>query len=156
MKYHCGLLDERPENSRTLNWIKRPNWGHRPPEIEHELQVWLAMPGFSVSYHAHTLRHAKQVLTRHMGGYEEHKAEVIENWLSATREDCIKLARLRPGKGDVPVISQIRAVEDLKTMGLKAVSEDYGVSLHSVQMWRKSGFRFNGPMPSGFELLIRS
>lgn len=155
MKWHCGLLSERPENDRTLNYIKRPIWGHLPPEIEHELRIWLAMPGFSISYHTHTLRQGRSLVERNIGGYDQYRNEVAENWLSATREDCIKLARLRPGLGDVPVICQARALQDMKTMTVAKVARDYGVKDSTVTMWRKVGFRCNQLLPSGFELLSR-
>lgn len=155
MLYHCGLLDERPANSRTLNWIRRTTWGKLPPELEHELRVWLAMPGFSVPYHAHALGVSRQRIEQNIGGYEEHKADVIANWLSATREDCVKLARLRSGQGHIPLISQLRAVEDLKHMSMTQVARDYGVHLQSVIDWLHTGFRSNSQLPSGFELLVK-
>lgn len=156
MKYHCGLLDERPEDSRTLQWVKRPAWGSRPPEIEHELAVWLAMPGFSVSYHQHTLGHDRTVLLPRLGYNPVLRGEVIGNWLSATREDCVKLARLRPrGSGNVPLICQMRAVADLKGMRQADVARDYDVTVSSIWGWRKRGFNFKRhPLPSGFELLV--
>lgn len=156
MKYHCGLLDERPEESRPLQWVKRPHWGNRPPEIEHELAVWLAMPGFSVTYHTHTFGLDRTRIARLMLGDPMLRGNVIENWLSAIREDCVKLALLRPnGVGDVPVISQMRAVADLKHKRISEVARDYGVTRQTIHDWRTRGFRFGRqPVPSGFELLV--
>jgi hypothetical protein len=153
MKYHCGLLDERPENSRTLNWIKQGTWGRLPPEIEHELRVWLAMPGFSISYHCHTLRRGRTTIIPNLGGFEELEQEVAENWLSATRDDCVKLSRMRPGTGNVPLISQLRAVQDLKKMRQVDVARDYRITVPTLVTWASTGFRTWGQLPVGFELL---
>lgn len=154
MKYHCGLLDARPDQSRTLKWIRTPAWGHRPPEIEHELKVWLAMPGFSIAYHAHVLGHSKLIVARHMGGFEEMRDDVVENWLSITREDCLALARLRPNQGSMPLVCQLRALQDLKTLGAVVVARDYRTTLQTLRMWRTRGLATRGPVPAGFELLI--
>ena len=84
MLYHCGLLDEQPDKSRTLNWIKRPHWGTMPPDIERELSIFLAMPGLTTAYVSHLLRHSDVYVKRRMGFYEDWKAEVDANWASAT------------------------------------------------------------------------
>ncbi|MEN2786263.1 hypothetical protein ACFOKI_07675 [Sphingomonas qilianensis] len=155
MLYHCGLLDERPEKSTTLQWIKRPRvWGRLPPEIERELRIFLAMPGFSDSFYAHVFRCSRSVATREAGGYEPWKAEVAENWLSATSEDCAALSRMRPGTGNVPVISQLRAIQDVKAgMTMAQVGRDYRVSAVSVTGWCHGGVNFRGDLPAGFSLL---
>ena len=154
MKYHCGLLDARPDQSRTLKWIHTPAWGHRPPEIEHELKVWLAMPGFTIGYHAHVLGHSKWTIAKHIGGFEEMRDDVVENWLSITREDCVALANLRPGEGAMPLVCQMRALQDLKTMKPSRVARDYRTHIQSLWVWRKRGLSTRGPVPAGFELLI--
>ena len=71
-------------------------WGRRPPEIEHELRVWLAMPGFHPTYHAHVLGLSLYSIRKHIGGYEEMAEEVAENWLSATRDDCVRFVPVTP------------------------------------------------------------
>lgn len=154
MKYHCGILDERPDRSRTLNWIKRSAWGLRPPEIEYELSVWLAMPGFTAAYHAHVLHHSVASIAPRLGGFEAVREAVVENWMSATRDDCIALAHLRPNRGDFPLLCQLRALEDLKGMRMVDVAKDYGTTLQTIWAWRIHGLKFRGPLPSGFELLV--
>ena len=129
-------------------------WGRRPPEIEHELKVWLAMPGFTVRYHAHVLGLSQHSIRQHIGGYDEMAEAVAENWLSATRDDCIRLAQLRDGPASVPLLCQIRAVQDLKKMRLIDVAKDYRVSDQSLLNWSKRGFNFSGHLPSGFALLV--
>lgn len=155
MLYHCGLLDERPEKSRTLEWVKRPVWGNLPADIERELRIFLAMPGLSYSYVAHVFRRGMAYVRPHVGvGYDVWRDEVIANWMSATREDCIKLTQLRPGKGNVPVIAQLRALQDLKAgLTLADISREYGVSEVTVAQWRDKGVRSSVPLPSGFALL---
>lgn len=155
MKYHCGLLDDRPDKSRTLNWIKRPVWGNLPPEIERELRIWLAMPGFSAGYHAHTLGRNVAYVSKHMGGYERWRDEVAENWLSATRDDLVKLSQLRPGIGHVPLICQLRAVQDLKSGAtIKKIAGEYRVHPTTITNWSIRGPTPAGHIPSGFDLLI--
>lgn len=155
MLYHCGLLDERPEKSPTLEWIKRPRmWGRLPPEIERELRIFLAMPGFTSAYLQRVFYKSYGYIARNGSRYEDWRHEVAENWLSATREDCMKLCRLRGGQGNVPVISQLRAIQDLKSgISLLRVSEEYEVSVMTLADWRDHGVRFNGKLPSGFSLL---
>ena len=75
--------------------------------------------------------------------------DVIDNWMSATREDCVRLSQIRPGMGDVPLISQIRAVQDLKHMLLVDVARDYRVPTHSVAVWRDKGSPSQGHVPAG-------
>lgn len=155
MLYHCGLLDDRPYNSRTLKWIKSTSWTSLPPEIEHELHVWLAMPGFVLSYHQHVLGVSRDRLMKHTWDYDVVRDDVAANWLSATRDDCVKLSQLRKGKGDVPLISQIRALEDLKHMRLCDVARDYRVTPQNVLIWKRTGFKFDGQLPRGFEFLVQ-
>ena len=129
-------------------------WGRRPPEIEHELRVWLAMPGFHPTYHAHVLGLSLYSIRKHIGGYEEMAEEVAENWLSATRDDCVRLSRLRPHNASVPLLCQIRAVQDLKKMRAVDVARDYHVTDQSLRNWSKRGFNFPGHLPSGFATLV--
>ena len=74
------------------------------------------MPGFHPTYHAHVLGLSLYSIRKHIGGYEEMAEEVAENWLSATRDDCVRLSRMRPYNASVPLLCQIRAVQDLKKL----------------------------------------
>jgi len=158
MKWHCGLLSEQPAADRTLNWIKRGHWvGGLPADVERELTIWMAMPGFSLAFHSHTLQVSRQLVYPWMGGYDQLKAEVAENWLSATRDDCVRLAQLRPSKGELPVISQLQIMNDLKA-GAKVVEiiRDYRTNHQTVAELRRGAIKSRRPLPSGFALLTNS
>jgi hypothetical protein len=149
MLYHCGLLSERPETHRTLNWIKRPHWGRMPEDVEHELSIWLAMPGFPVAFHAHTLAHGPAYIKPHMGRFEELRDEVIENWSSATPEDCQRLSRMRPGTGNIPIICQHSMLQEVKAGRRQTdIAEDYRVHEQTVHQLVRHGVRSSRGWPS--------
>jgi hypothetical protein len=157
MKWHCGLLSERPDQDRTLQWIKRGGWGTGlPADVERELKIWLAMPGFTIKYHAHVFRLDRSTIAPFVGrGFEELKQEVAENWLSVTRDDAVKLSQIRPPKGDVPLISQLAIADDVKRGVKKAdIQRAYKVSGFTVTSIAKGHLRVRSPLPSGFELLV--
>lgn len=153
MKWHCGLLSDDPSKDRTLQWIKRGYWHTLPEDVQHELHIWMAMPGFTANYHAHAFGVDKRYVAKFVGGYDDLRKEVGENWLSATRDDCVRLCQLR-GRGDIPVVSQIRMIDDLKA-GRKQVdvTRDYGVSRSTTRGFSKGVISFSGELPSGFALL---
>ncbi|MGD9715181.1 MAG: hypothetical protein AB7V46_24465 [Thermomicrobiales bacterium] len=124
------------------------------PEIERELRIWLAMPGFSLAWHANAFGLGKAYIRPHLGGSHQWHDEIVENWLSATREDCAALSRMRPGLGNVPLISQIRAVEDLKHMRAVDVAREYRINYNTIWGWRTRGFQPGRDLPPGFELLV--
>lgn len=70
----------------------------------------------------------------------------------------MKISRMRPGMGDVPVISQLRALQDLKSMRPTQVAKDYRVTRMTVYMWKRYGIRVSGgaPLPRGFEYLVQA
>lgn len=155
MKWHCGLLSDRPDKDRTLQWLKRGMWDRGLPEdVEHELRVWMAMPGFSAGYHASAFNVDVRTVLKHIGGYDGLKREVGENWLSATRDDCVKLSRLRQKGGAIPVICQLSMLDDLKR-GMKRVEiyRDYAVDEGATRKLWKGGVTFRGELPIGFSLL---
>lgn len=155
MIYHCGLLDERPHKSRTLQWIKRGAWGAGlPADVERELRIWLATPGFSASYHAHVFNLSIRLVTEWVGvGFEEYRDEIAKNWLSATREDCVKLSQLRPPKGDVPLLVQFRIMDDMKAgRRVTALKKEYQINHRFFQILRKGQPRVRQPLPRGFEM----
>lgn len=153
MKWHCGLLSDEPEKDRTLQWIKRGCWDTLPDDVQHELRIWMAMPGFAVSYHHRAFGLNREYISRQMGGYERYKGEVHENWLSATREDCLKLCLRRRG-GNVPVISQLQMLNDLKAgQSALSVAREYRVSKHTIYQISKGTIRCHGELPLGFALL---
>ena len=156
MRWHCGLLDERPDQSRVLARIKRGNWNSLGPDVWHELMVWLAMPGFSIAFHQHTLGVSREVVTAAIPAFEDWREDVIDNWISATREDCVRLCRMRPDKGDVPIIFQLRIMDDVKA-GISQVdlAGEYGLDKGTINGWKQRGLRSRGELPSGFELLTR-
>ena len=153
MKWHCGLLSTNPAQDRKLAWIKRGRWESLPEDVQDELRIWMAMPGFTANYHAQALGIDKRYIAKFIGGYEDLRSEVGENWLSATRDDSIRLCRLR-GRGDIPVISQISMIDDLKA-GRKHIDiiREYGVSRSTTGGLAKGIISFSGDLPLGFALL---
>lgn len=165
MLYHCGLLDDDRLTSRSFTWVMRKGWFREdfPADIRHEIAVWLAMPGFDHRFHVYNLRVSEGYLRRAReelcGDFEALRADVAANWLSATREDCLALARMRHGKAaGVPLICQMRILDDLKA-GLthKNAARVWGVTDRWVNMLSAK----RGPLaasywklPPGFELLI--
>jgi hypothetical protein len=152
MKWHCGLLSEQPEKDRTLNYIKRGYWYlPAPPEVTRELRIWLAMPGFSVAYHAHVFRVGAEGVKNFIASqdFSDVQAEVAENWLSVTDEDAVRLARMRPGTGNLPLICQLRILDALK-QGMKRskVAELYGVTPQTVYKIKKGHLTNRGVRPS--------
>lgn len=154
MKWHCGILSDDPRKDRTFQWLTRGYWDTgMPPEIERELRIWMAMPGFSISYHSRVFGLSPATMAKHIGGYEKYKDEVHENWLSATREDCLKLCLRRRG-GNIPVISQLQMLNDLKTGYSKVgLSREYRVSLATVHHIGRGWIRGHSELPVGFSLL---
>lgn len=153
MKWHCGLLSDDPSKDRTLQWIKRGRWHTLPEDVQHELRIWMAMPGFTAGYHYRAFELGREYINSQMGGYETYKAEVHENWISATRDDCLKLCLRRSGS-QVPVISQLQMITDLKA-GHTALSlaREYQVSKATIYNLSKGIIRCHGELPSGFALL---
>lgn len=92
-----------------------------------------------------------------MVGYEDLKAEVAENWLSATREDAIRLSNMRPSKGDLPLLSQLQIMNDLKA-GHSAtyLAAEYGTNTRKVGKLSKGIILLRQPLPPGFTLLTSS
>ena len=157
MLYHCGLLDEQPERSRTLQWIRRGRWDQPgfPEDVRRELMIWLAMPGFAHSFHTRAFMTCNAVLRPYLDGFEQWKEEVSANWISATREDCIRLALMRPGKADVPLISQLQAVRDLKAgMTRSEVAREYRVLPETVRKWADGHFAGVQRLPSSVGRLL--
>lgn len=159
MKWHCGLLDKRPEQSRTLEYIKRGFWElNMPEDVERELRIWMSMPGFSQSFHMHTLGVGCLLLRRWMmRDYDQFKAEVAENWLSVTRDDAVRLSQMRPGKvgGDVPLICKLQMMTDLKAGARNAdIEKEYRVSGGITSELVRGIVKSRAPLPSGFELLV--
>lgn len=157
MRWHCGLLDDEPERSPIYRLITTRYWNALPPEIEKELEIWLAMPGFSMAFHEKTLHgnRLERTFQARMGHYEKWKAEVIENWLSATREDCVRLSVRRPGLGSVPLLSQLSILDDVKR-GLRNtdIAREYRVSGATVTAIGKGRLRFPGNLPPGVGWLV--
>lgn len=157
MLYHCGLLDERPERNRTYQWVRRGGWDlpGTPADIEHERRVWLSMPGFSISFHAHTLGVDYETVQRHVGrDYDLVREDVAANWLSITREDAVKLSQMRPGTGHVPIISQLAIIDDLKRgVAVSTLAADYRVHRTTITSLRKGRVRSTGWVPNGFQLI---
>ena len=157
MLWHCGLLSERPEKDATLAWVRRGGWdlpGH-PPEIERDRLVWLNMPGFPVSYHEQTLNMDRRYLKRFIGAdYERVKDDVAKNWLSCTREDAVKLSHLRSGTGHMPVICQLKIIDDLKRgMSPSRLAAEYRVHPQTISNLGKGRISTRAWVPKGFELI---
>lgn len=128
MYWHCGLLDDPGLPIEKQNPIRHSNWHTLPAVFERELRIWLAMPGFKLSYHVETLQREPRLIRQFMGGYAELEEDVLLNWVSATRDDCIKLGCIRPEKGDVPLIAKIEMRRDyMRAMAQTEIAEEYGV-----------------------------
>jgi hypothetical protein len=114
------------------------------------------MPGFSINFHAHTLGLSRPTVSRFVGrDYHELRDAVAENWLSCTRDDAVKLSQMRPGTGNIPVLSQLAILDDLKRgLGPTEIGEAYRVHPGTVSVLGrgtiKAGLSF---MPEGFELI---
>jgi hypothetical protein len=153
MKYHCGLLDERPDKSKMFQWITRWNWDSLPDDVATELKIWLAMPGFTTGFHVATLGRHVRTIEAYRPAMADFSKEVAENWLSATREDCIRISQMRPGKGPIPIISQVRILEDLK-MGRTQmqVVKDFRTSRGQIHKLLTQGITSQAGWPSGVPL----
>jgi hypothetical protein len=129
MYWHCGLLDDPELPAEGKNPIRYSNWHTLPEELVRELRIWLAMPGFSLSYHMETLEREPRLIRQFMGGYAELEEDVLMNWISATRDDCIKLGYIRPEKGDLPLITKIEMRRDYMRGRLRQneIAKEYGV-----------------------------
>jgi hypothetical protein len=113
--------------------FRRSNWHTLPDDMRRELRIWLAMPGFSIRYHVEALGHEPRLVKQFMGAYEELKDEVLENWASATKEDCIKLGYLRPEKGDLPLITKLEIRREyMRGSRQNAIAEEFGVAPATV------------------------
>ena len=167
MIYHCGLLADNPLESRSYNWVMRRGWFQEgfPPDVLHELAVWLAMPGFDTKFHAANLRTdwgtIRRAQLRLCSDFELLRNDVAANWSSASRDDCIRLCRMRKVVGKsagVPLICQMRILDDLKAgLSHKAAARVWDVT----PRWVNNLSANRGPLgasywrlPSGFELLL--
>lgn len=159
MKVHCGLLDEQPEKSRTLTLLRR-GWWHLglPEDLERELRTWLATPGFSIAYHAHQFKLSHGVIVRH---YYDHTPEYqslgLENFQSVTREDAVRLCRMRPGTGNIPFVCQLRMMDDLKAQMRKVdVARDYQVNYQTVRNLGAGLIKCQAPLPPALSQLLQT
>lgn len=160
MIYHCGLLDEEPKQSRTLKWIRTArSWNRLPPDVRHELNVFLSMPGFPVPYMVEVFGVSHMCVRRWQtkeAHYDVYQDEVARNWMSTTREDAMALARLRrPGRAFMPLICQVQILQDLKFRKLVDVSRDYQVTQQQIMNWRRTGLTIgSAKLPAGFDWLV--
>jgi len=157
LKYHCGLLNVRPEESWTLNRYRTKSWVHLPEVHKRPLQILLATPGFSSCYFCHVFQRSYPTVQRFRAEharFEDFQEEAVENWMSISREDAIRLAHLRPRRGDLPLVSQLRALEDLKFMTQQKAAETYGVRRNAIVKLKRRGPICRQPLPSGFEWLV--
>jgi hypothetical protein len=163
MKYHVGLLSERPHQNRSYRWMRRGGW-HKPDfpaDVYLDLAVWLAMPGFDTNYHIHNLGISEPVfrpLRAKMPTYEDVKDQVIENWMSTTREDCIKLTKMRKTKwSPVPLICQLAMLDEVKRGTSRyAVAKMFGVSDPTVrELVEQGAVARYAALPAEFAMLAR-
>ena len=160
MKYHCGLLDEHPHENRAYRYVRRGGWFDPdfPAEVRHELAIWLAMPGFLPSFHMTTLHVGHKVMARirrEWPGYEELKPYVFENWSSATREDCIKLAHMRRTKWTpLPLICQLGLMDEAKRTTQAKAAKTFGLSKRQTERLMARGPRLGQVvLPPEFAML---
>ena len=69
-------------------------------------------------------------------------------------DDCVRLSQLCPHNASVPLLCQIRAVQDLKKLRVVDVARDYRITDQSLRNWSKRGFNFVGHLPVGFATLV--
>lgn len=139
MQWHVGTLDDDPFASRSFQWMKRGHWfGERfPADVLTDITVFLRTPGLDTSWIAKNFQmqwEKAAALRNAIAPFETVRAEVIENWLSVTREDAIRFVELRPKKRSTPpLVSQLKMIDDVKAgMSLRRVASDYGVSVDYV------------------------
>lgn len=157
MKYHCGILNVRPEESWTLNRFRVKHWPYLPEQHRRQLHILLATPGFTTLYFCHVFQRSFLAVSRYRAQYarfEDYEEEAVENWMSVTREDAIRLSLMRPPRGDMPLVSQIRALEDLKFMSQTDVAKLYGIGRSKLFRLTRKGPICRQPLPSGFEWLV--
>ena len=161
MKYHLGLLDADPTQNRTYQWVRRRGWFGPgfPDDVREELGIWFAMPGFTDAYHIRNLNMSARLLYKcqdQLPGYDHYAKQVAENWLSVTREDAVKLCRMRQGTRacPIPLISQLKILDDIKAgMTQAQISRDFGCTPRAIYTIRHKGLQWAGSLPEGFELL---
>lgn len=157
MLHHCGLLDPDPEQSRMRRWVRQGlNYDTLPPDVQLEIGVWLHMPGFTWSFHCHTLGHHFETLKRWASrtSYDTLRPMITDNWISTTRDDCIRLANLRRRGMEMPLVCQIQIVEDLRSgISQRELGTIYKTTGQAIGVWRRKGFSARW-VPSGFEWLV--
>lgn len=156
MNLHCGLLDKQPERHPTFFWASKGWWATTewPAEVTREVQTWLAMPGFSLSFHMHTLRVGPMTIRHHLGYYDKWKDDVIANLISGTRDDWAALCRLRPPKGNLPVMCQLSILDDVKAgITHQQIAKDYAINRHTIGLLLRFGIKNRQDWPSSLPLL---
>lgn len=163
MKYDVGLLADKPHDHRSHKWMKKGDWHNPnfPADVRTEIAVWLAMPGFDYGYHRRsfgmtdrTFRKMKNILPQ----YEELKPLVIENWLSATRQDCIRICHNRTGvASSIPLLSQLAILDEVKRGVRKEdVARLFRVTGEKVHQIIRHGPSANyGTLPAEFLVFAR-
>lgn len=104
-----------------------------PKDLTEELMVWLAMPGFSHVYHAHVFEKSRKTIASWRPSFDDYRQQCLDNWGSATNEDVVKIAMLRPKWCAIPLIVQMAALDDLKNHTHRYVAEKYKVSQEWVE-----------------------
>jgi hypothetical protein len=152
MKWSCGLLDGDDDK---LRYLRHHDWNDLDGPLADELEIWLAMPGFSMAFHEHTLgkmRRTKGWRLRY-GLHDKWKDEVAENWSSATREDAIALARMRPRGGSVPLLTQVSMLRNLERGWRQSdVARTYRVSPAMVANLKRGQLTNISDIPASFSL----
>ncbi|QVM85252.1 hypothetical protein [Novosphingobium decolorationis] len=162
MLYHAGLLDPDGSQSRCREWIARRGWNtpEFPDDVREDLAIWLAMPGFHIQYHVRNLRSSWSTIVaarRYLADFENLADMVTANWMSATRDDAIRLSKLRPGgqSSPIPLLCQLKILDDLKVGHTKAsLARTYACSSRSIWTIQNQGLQWTGELPLGFRLLV--
>lgn len=131
-----------------------------PPDVFHDIAVWLRTPGLGFNFHRVNFKISAPTLVdrmKRMPSFEDLRDDVAENWLSVTREDAIKLIHMRVGplRSQIPLLSQLKILDDLKAgLSQARIAREYGIGPRTVSRIAHNGARWSSPLPSGFELLL--
>lgn len=131
MRWHVGCLDPDPPSHRSYQWMRRRGWFKPsfPADVFEEIAIFSAMPGMCQAWLHHNWKMARHDLLKYramLPQYEDLKDKVIENWLSTTRDDAVKISRMRHRFTTPPLICQINMLDDYKRgMSFMQMSRDY-------------------------------
>jgi len=152
MRWDCGYLNPK---APIKQWLKTTPIWNLPKDLRQEALIMLNMPGFTFSYHIKMIERSWSQVWRYLTYAREReesvRPEVIENWMSVTREDARQLSCIRPENGYVPIISRMHLAEDYQTFGSKKTQELYRVSPQTItNVLRRGPMNYHMHLPAWF------